>query len=309
MQQQETDFKGFKLSGFVMIFAELILIIAAIFSFMNAGETGAIWLFPAFAFVLLFVVIMFGFMLINPNNARVMIFFGKYRGTLKDNGFFWVNPFYNKKEITLRARNIDLEPIKVNDKVGNPIMIGMVLVWKVEDTYKSVFDIDVNVIAGSAGQMGQRMRVYENFVKVQGDAALRKVAGLYPYDSQDAENEPLTLRSGGEEINEVLEHELSERLAISGIKIIEARINYLAYAAEIAGVMLRRQQAHAIIAARTKIVEGAVGMVELALEKLSKSNMVELDDDKKAAMVSNLMVVLCANESVQPVVNTGTLNQ
>jgi regulator of protease activity HflC (stomatin/prohibitin superfamily) len=309
MKKKDVDFQELKLSGFLMIAVLVAFVVIVVFSLVSINTDGAMQLIPAIIFILLSIFVAFGFIQIDPNNACVMIFFGKYRGTLKENGFFWVNPFYSKKKMTLRARNIDLEPIKVNDKVGNPIMIGMVLVWRVEDMYKAMFDIDVNVVAGSAGQVGQRMRVYENFVRVQGDAALRKVAGLYPYDNQDAEAETLTLRSGGDEINEVLEHELSDRLAIAGIEIIEARINYLAYAAEIASVMLRRQQAHAIVTARTKIVEGAVGMVELALDKLSQSSLVELDDDKKAAMVSNLMVVLCANESVQPVVNTGTLNQ
>jgi regulator of protease activity HflC (stomatin/prohibitin superfamily) len=308
MEQKEIDFKGLKLSGFLMLVISAVIFGGMQCSFLLIDRIGYLMLIPGFVLLILFVLSILGYMQIDPNQARVMVFFGKYHGTLKENGFFWVNPFYNKKKMTLRARNIDIEPIKVNDKVGNPIMIGMVLVWKVEDTYKAMFEIDASVTP-LGQELGQRMKVYENFVKVQGDAALRKVAGLYPYDALDAEHETLTLRSGGEEINDMLEAELSERLSIAGIKVIEARINYLAYAAEIAGVMLRRQQAHAIIAAREKIVEGAVGMVELALDKLSKSNLVELDDDKKAAMVSNLMVVLCADESVQPVVNTGTLNQ
>lgn len=238
-----------------------------------------------------------------------MTFFGKYNGTLKDNGFFWVNPLYQKKKITQRARNLDVAPIKVNDKAGNPVMIGLVLVWKVSDTYKAVFEIDSSSFQGTVVTTGGLMRSFEQFVKVQSDAALREVAGQYAYDDNETHGENLTLRSGGEKVNMHLEKELNERLKMAGIEAVEARINYLAYAPEIAAVMLRRQQADAIIAARSKIVEGAVSMVQMALEMLSKEEIVELDDDKKAAMVSNLLVVLCADESAQPVVNTGTLHQ
>jgi hypothetical protein len=246
-----------------------------------------------------------------------MIFFGKYRGTLKDNGFFWVNPFYVKKRITLRARNLDSPPIKVNDKSGNPIMIGMVLVWKVIDTCKAVFDIDTSSlivdqakqISTPAMRVGELMKTFEKFVKVQSDAALREVAGHYAYDDNEMQHEETTLRSGGELVSSHLERELNVRLAMAGIEVVEARINYLAYAPEIAAVMLRRQQATAIIAAREKIVEGAVSMVQMALTKLAQEQIVELDEDKKAAMVSNLLVVLCADEAAHPVVNTGTLHQ
>jgi regulator of protease activity HflC (stomatin/prohibitin superfamily) len=244
-----------------------------------------------------------------------MIFFGKYEGTIKENGFYWVNPFYTKKKLTLRARNLDADPIKVNDKTGNPVMIGAVVVWKIANTYKASFDVDnasmTNNIAGQASEsmkQNQKMMAYQNFVKIQSDSALRHVAGMYAYDhtnSTDLEQE--TLRSGGEYINKILEAQLNERLAIAGIEVVEARINYLAYAPEIAAVMLRRQQADAIISAREKIVDGAVGMVKIALTKLSDEKIIELDDDKKAAMVSNLMVVLCSDESAQPVLNTGTL--
>jgi len=226
-----------------------------------------------------------------PNESWVLIFFGRYVGTIKENGFYWVNPLNVKKKISLRAKNFDSEPIKVNDKVGNPIMIGLVLVWKVEDTYRAAFDVDD----------------YQHFVVVQSDAALRKLAGLYPYDNFEIENAEITLRAGGEDVNEQLESELRERLNIAGINVIEARINYIAYASEIAGAMLRRQQATAIVAAREKIVEGAVGMVQLALNQLSEKKILEFDDDKKATMVSNLMVVLCSDESARPVINTGTL--
>ncbi|MHC1704236.1 MAG: SPFH domain-containing protein [Tenuifilaceae bacterium] len=247
-------------------------------------------------FVIGFIIIPFiapGFIIVNPNESSVLVLFGKYVGTIKVNGFFWTNPFYLKKRISLRARNFDSQPIKVNDKVGNPIMIGLVLVWKVENTFKASFDVDQ----------------YEHFVVVQSDAALRKLAGMFPYDNFEMEDANITLRAGGEEVNHRLETELRERLNIAGIYVIEARINYIAYAQEIAGAMLRRQQATAVVAARGKIVEGAVGMVQMALEQLSEKKIVKLDEEKKAAMVSNLMVVLCSDESARPVVNTGTLHQ
>ncbi|WP_407946948.1 SPFH domain-containing protein [Parabacteroides sp. PH5-16] len=256
-----------------------------------------------------------GFMIVEPNDARVMVFFGKYKGTITSNGFFWVNPFYVKKKITLRARNLDVPPIKVNDKVGNPVMIGAVMVWKVKDTYKAMFDIDSSSIEKTNthtgitfAQLSKLMQSYENFVKIQSDAALRKIAGMYAYDSNESMGDKVTLRSDDGEVAQKLEEELNSRLAIAGIEVIEARINYLAYASEIAGVMLRRQQADAIIAAREKIVEGAVSMVQLALDKLDREQVVELDEEKKAAMVSNLLVVLCADEAAQPVLNTGTLH-
>jgi hypothetical protein len=226
-----------------------------------------------------------------------------------DNGFFWVNPFYAKRRISLRARNMDVPPIKVNDKNGNPIMIGLVLVWKIKDTYKACFDIEVDstTTIDKEGVKTTKSNGYDNFVNVQSDAALRQVAGQYAYDNNESAGE-LTLRDGSDEINKELESKLDERLDMAGIEIVEARINYLAYAPEIAAVMLRRQQADAIIAAREKIVEGAVSMVKMALDKLSADQVVELDDDKKASMVSNLMVVLCGDTEATPVVNTGTLN-
>lgn len=257
-------------------------------------------------------------MQLEPNEARVMVFFGKYKGTFKETGFFWVNPFMDKKKLSLRARNLDVEPIKVNDKIGNPVLIGLVLVWKVKDTYKAMFEIDSQTIANTStangkevtvgSTVGSRMNAFENFVRIQSDAALRQVAGQYAYDNNESESDELTLRSGGEEINDQLEQKLNERLDMAGIEILEARINYLAYAPEIAAVMLRRQQASAIISAREKIVEGAVSMVKMALDKLSDEEIVELDEERKAAMVSNLLVVLCADEAAQPVVNTGTLH-
>lgn len=240
----------------------------------------------------LIILIMRGFFIVNPNSSKVLVLFGAYKGTVKDNGFFWANPFYTRQKISLRARNFDSERVKVNDKIGNPILINVILVWKVENTFKAAFEVDN----------------YVEFVRVQTDAAVRKLAGSYPYDNFDDEQAELTLRSGMDEVNEALEIEITERLAIAGITVIEARIGYLAYAPEIANAMLKRQQAVAIVAARKKIVEGAVGMVEDALQQLSRDGIIEFDEDKKASMVSNLMVVLCGDKEAVPVVNAGTLN-
>ncbi len=324
MKTQEVEFAGIKLPGIPMIIFNLLFIVATVILFVwtveNIHLSSGLTTFYVILCILLFIcsLIAFnGYMQIEPNEARVMLFFGKYEGTVKNNGFFWVNPFYSKKKLTLRARNLDAEPIKVNDKSGNPILIGMVVVWKVVDTYKASFDIDNASMASAAvgsniDNVNTKMKAYENFVQIQSEAALRNVAGMYPYDhmsSDDAKNNTLTLRSGGEEINDLLEHQINERLSIAGIEVLEARINYIAYAPEIAAVMLRRQQAGAIIAAREKIVEGAVGMVEIALKKFANDGIIELDDDKKAAMVSNLMVVLCGQENAQPIINSGTLYQ
>ena len=240
----------------------------------------------------LVVLIMRGFFIVNPNSSKVLVLFGAYKGTVKDNGFFWANPFYTRQKISLRARNFDSERVKVNDKIGNPILINVILVWKVDNTFKAAFEVDN----------------YVEFVRVQTDAAVRKLAGSYPYDNFDDEQAELTLRSGMDEVNEALEVEITERLAIAGITVIEARIGYLAYAPEIANAMLKRQQAVAIVAARKKIVEGAGGMGEDALEQLSRDGIIEFDEDKKASMVSNLMVVLCGDKEAVPVVNAGTLN-
>jgi regulator of protease activity HflC (stomatin/prohibitin superfamily) len=270
--------------------------VALLFAFLFLGGAIAgfafeiIWL--GFVLTLLFVLTIIGFTVVYPNGSCVMVLFGAYKGTIRENGFFWVNPFYIKRRISLRARNFDSEPIKVNDKIGNPIKIGFVLVWRVAETYKAVFDVDD----------------YQHFVLVQSDAALRKLAGLYPYDNFEDHEAVVALRSGGEEVNDELEREIRERLQIAGIEVIEARINYIAYAEEIANAMLRRQQATAVVAARFKIVEGAVSMVQMALEQLSDKKIVEFDEEKKAAMVSNLMVVLCGDKDVSPVVNTGTLH-
>ncbi|MDR3226216.1 MAG: SPFH domain-containing protein [Prevotellaceae bacterium] len=317
MKTQEEKFSKVKLSGVGMLifnFLFLAAIIAALVMIIDVEDFTPLSLILVIADIILFVIhIIFwaGFVQIEPNEAQIMVFFGKYEGTIKENGFFWVNPFYAKKKLTLRARNLDAEPIKVNDKKGNPVMIGQVLVWRVADTYKASFDIDntskTTANLGVMSNVNQKMKAFEYFVKVQSDAALRYVAGMFAYDNSENEDEKLTLRSGVEDINEILEQQLNERLSIAGIEVLEARVNYLAYAPEIAAVMLRRQQADAIISAREKIVDGAVGMVKHALSKLSEEKIVELDDEKKAAMVSNLLVVLCSDERAQPIVNTGTL--
>jgi regulator of protease activity HflC (stomatin/prohibitin superfamily) len=306
MNTQEKEFKGFRISGFLMILVQIIIIAAMILIPFGLESNPGLFLFSEIVLLTLLFFSLIGFVMIEPNEARVMIFFGKYKGTLKQNGFFWVNPFYVKKKLVIRARNLDIEPIKVNDKKGNPIMIGLILVWRIKDTYKVMFDIDNKTDAQS--KMNERMNSYQQFVAIQSDAALRNIAGQFAYDNNEIDDD-ITLRSGGEEVNDKLEMELNKRLFLAGIEVVEARINYLAYAPEIAAVMLRRQQASAIIAAREKIVEGAVSMVKMALDKLSSEEIVELDDDKKAAMVSNLLVVLCADEQAKPVVNAGTLYQ
>lgn len=308
----ERRFEGLTMNGFLALTVFILLILANIAwlasSIMGESATSCI---ISSVIMLCLLICLKGFIQQEPNEARVMIFFGQYKGTFKRVGFFWVNPFITTKRLSLRSRNIDAEPIKVNDKQGNPVMIGLVLVWRLKDTYKAMFEIDSQTMArtnASAGtDVNSIMSAFENFVKIQSDAALRQVAGLYSYDNNETRDE-VTLRSGGDTINKQLEERLTERLDMAGIEIVEARINYLAYAPEIAAVMLRRQQADAIIAAREKIVEGAVSMVKMALDKLSAEQVVELDDDKKASMVSNLLVVLCGDDTAQPVVNTGTLN-
>ena len=295
---------------FVLTFAGIIFSINLLTS--NQSVAGGWMMVTSIVLLIVNIIMWCGHMQLEPNEARVTTWFGKYSGTFSQTGFFWVNPLYTKKKVSLRARNLDAEPIKVNDKTGNPVMIGLVLVWKLKDTYKALFEVDTQTMANIAGQVGTDtrsiMNALERFVRVQSDAALRQVAGQYAYDDEDNKSNELTLRGGGSEINEQLEEKLNERLALAGIEVVEARINYLAYAPEIAAVMLRRQQASAIITAREKIVEGAVSMVKMALDKLSSEEIVELDDDKKAAMVSNLLVVLCGDDSAQPVVNAGTLN-
>ena len=275
-------------SGYFMLFLCLILFF---------GGIGAVFMYenPLFGIATFFgFFFLFGLILVNPNSSRVLLLFGKYKGTVKKNGLFWVNPLYTKKKISLRASNFDSERLKVNDKLGNPIMISTILVWRVTDTYKAAFDVDD----------------YKNFVRVQTDAAVRKLASMYPYDNfaDEGNEEDITLRSSVNEVSEALETEVQDRLSMAGIEVLEARIGYLAYAQEIANAMLKRQQATAIVAARHKIVEGAVSMVDMALSELGKNNIVEMDEERKAAMVSNLMVVLCSDKDTTPIVNTGTLN-
>ncbi len=292
-------------NGFVHILVNIILGLASFFSFVCFDMYGTgILIVIAIVLLILWTIHFVGFKLLQPNQAGIFTFFGKYVGTVKENGFFWFNPFFVCKKLYLRISNMDVEPIKVNDKKGNPIMIGLIVVWKIKDTYKACFEVSY---ASTSGKNTIDLRKFDGFVRVQSDAALRKVAGMFAYDNIDGDPNEITLRSGGDEINERLEEELRGHLAIAGIEIIEARINYLAYSSEIASAMLRRQQADAIISAREKIVEGAVSMVDLALKKLSKDNIVELDEERKAAMVSNLLVVLCADEAASPVVNTGSL--
>ena len=273
------------MSGYLFLLVELVLLALIVLGFISN------MIIPAIILVAVFILIAIGFTVVDPNQSCVMILFGAYKGTIKTNGFYWVNPFFVRKKISLRARNFDSETIKVNDKLGNPIMIGLVLVWRVQETYKAAFGVDE----------------YEHFVVVQSEAALRKLAGLYPYDNIEDESAKVTLRDGTEEVNNELEREIIERLDIAGIEVIEARINHIAYAQEIAQAMLKRQQATAIVAARYKIVEGAVSMVEMALEQLNEKQIVDLDEEKKATMVSNLMVVLCGDKDATPIVNTGTL--
>lgn len=300
----EREYSGLLINGFLMIFLVFIIIpLIIVWTFCTMIETNpevmAVINIPLF---IIFILGCKGYFIQEPNEARVMIFFGKYVGTCRKIGFFWMNPFVSKRRLSLRIRNMDIEPIKVNDKVGNPVLIGMVLVWKIKDTYRAVFDIDSN-ISGTTGTAVTNA-VFEKFVRIQSDAALREVTGHYAYDESGIGSNELTLRSGGEEINELLERKINERLSLAGMEVVEARINYLAYAPEIAAVMLRRQQASAIIAAREQIVEGAVSMVDMALRKIEKDSIVKLGEEQKAAMVSNLLVVLCADEPAQPVLNT-----
>ena len=279
-------------SGFVAFVFAILLFGLAAFFLGNMDTFG--WMFPAGVISVIGAVLLLkGLMIIQPNHSRVLNFFGKYVGSVKDNGFFFVNPFYGAHKLSLRSQNLQGQTLKVNDKMGNPIEIGAVIVWQVSDTYKAAFEV----------------AVFEEYVKIQSEAAVRHLAFSLSYDNLEDENAPITLRGGGDKVNAILEDELHERLAPAGIIIKEARISHLAYSAEIAGAMLQRQQATAIVAARTKIVEGAVGMVEMALEMLSRKGIVELDEERKAAMVSNLMVVLCGERGAQPVLNTGSLYQ
>ncbi|MBW7913700.1 MAG: SPFH domain-containing protein [Taibaiella sp.] len=280
------------LNGYAALFISLITLVAAAYGFLNVYISAEYyWIaVPALIATLL---LWKGLIIVQPNNAKVLNLFGKYMGSVKANGMFFINPFYTTVKLTQRAQNLATPTIKVNDKMGNPIEIGAVVVWQVTDTFKAAYDVSD----------------YMAYVRTQSEAAIRILAGSFAYDNIEDENAKITLRDGGEQVNQMLEKELADRLATAGITIREARISHLAYAQEIAGAMLQRQQATAIVAARYKIVEGAVGMVEMALEELGKKNIVHLDDEKKAAMVSNLMVVLCGEKNAQPVLNTGTLYQ
>lgn len=280
------------LNGYAALFISLITLVAAAYGFLN------VYLSPEYYWIavpaLIATMLLWkGLIIVQPNNAKVLNLFGKYMGSAKANGMFFINPFYTTVKLTQRAQNLATPTIKVNDKMGNPIEIGAVVVWQVTDTFKAAYDVSD----------------YMAYVRTQSEAAIRILAGSFAYDNIEDENAKITLRDGGEQVNHMLEKELADRLATAGITIREARISHLAYAQEIAGAMLQRQQATAIVAARYKIVEGAVGMVEMALEELGKKNIVQLDDEKKAAMVSNLMVVLCGEKNAQPVLNTGTLYQ
>ncbi|WP_337865333.1 SPFH domain-containing protein [Ignavibacterium sp.] len=281
-----------KLNGFLMLITLLTLIVLEIYLLILGIRTNnpqILWFFVPI--LLIIIMISSGFIVVQPNDSRVLILFGKYTGSVRTPGFWFVNPFTIRKKVSLRIRNFNSQKIKVNDLHGNPIEIGAVVVWRVIDTAKAVFDVEN----------------YEQFVDVQSETAIRQLASEYPYDV-DQEDKP-SLRGTPQEIAESLKNMLQVRLEVAGVEIIEARISHLAYAPEIAQAMLRRQQAQAIIAARTKIVEGAVGMVEMALKALSEQNIVKLDDDKKATMVNNLMVALVSETEAQPVINTGTLYQ
>ena len=282
------------LNGYRAAIYAVIAFVLGIASIVNANYI--IESSPAFVFlgIVLFVVTVFllkGLTIVDPNYSIVLTFFGKYVGTLKENGLQFVNPLYSKLKVSLRSQSMESTKLKVNDKLGNPIEIAAVILYEISDTYKAVFDVTD----------------FNEYMKNQSEAAVRHLATSYPYDNIEDEHAQITLRDGGEKVIEMLELELNERLSKAGIKITEARISHLAYAAEIAGAMLQRQQATAIVAARTKIVEGAVGMVEMALTMLSEKDIVVLDDEKKAAMVSNLLVVLCGEKSASPVLNTGSL--
>jgi regulator of protease activity HflC (stomatin/prohibitin superfamily) len=274
-------------SGWLMVFVNFLTYLLAGFILSRAGEAVA-QIVVGVLLVLLAAFMSNGFFIVNPNYSALLVLFGKYKGTVMDNGFFWANPLLRKMKISLRVRNQETARLKVNDKSGNPIDIAAVVVWNVTDPFRAAFEVDA----------------YTDYVSVQSESALRHMASNYAYDGADTE---VTLRGSTDTVSDRLAHELQERLDRAGVKVIEARLSHLAYAQEIAGEMLRRQQAEAVVAARFKIVEGAVGMVEHALAELSKKELVHLDEERKAAMVSNLLVVLCSESAAQPVVNTGTL--
>ncbi len=275
------------LNGYLVVVMLLVLTALMLYGFISNNMILGV------ASFLIFVLLTKGFIVVSPNSSKVLLLFGDYKGSVKQNGLFWINPLYTRTSLSLRARNFESEKIKVNDKMGNPIMISVILVWKVKDTFKATFEVDN----------------YENFIRIQTDSAVRKLAGSFPYDHFEDEKATVTLSTNFDDVNKALEHEVTQRLEIAGIEVVESRIGYLAYAPEIAHSMLRRQQASAVVAARHKIVEGAVGMVESALKLLADKEIIEFDEDRKAAMVSNLMVVLCGDSETKPVINTGTLNQ
>ncbi|QNK61269.1 SPFH domain-containing protein [Pedobacter sp. PAMC26386] len=274
-------------NGYLVIF--LLIITAGLLAYAVSTEQVLLII----TCIPVFIILSKGLIIVSPNSSKVLLLFGKYKGSIKQNGIFWINPFYTRHTYSLRARNFESEKIKVNDKMGNPILISVILVWRVRDTFKVAFEVDS----------------YTTFIKIQTDSAVRRLAGSFPYDHFEDETATITLSTNFDDVNIALEKELAERLEIAGIEVIESRIGYLAYAPEIAHSMLRRQQASAVVAARHKIVEGAVGMVESALRLLSEKKIIEFDDDRKATMVSNLMVVLCGDSETKPVINTGTLNQ
>jgi len=281
-----------KFNGFIMLIILIALIVLEIYLIVliaNTENVNILWIFLPMIFVIILLSV--GFSVVQPNDSRVLILFGKYIGTIRNSGFWWVNPFTVKRKVSLRIRNFNSQKIKVNDLHGNPIEIGAVIVWKVVDSAKAVFDVEN----------------YEQFVDIQSETAIRTLASEFPYDVNE-EDKP-SLRGTPQVIAESLKNTLQTRLEVAGVDILESRISHLAYAQEIAQAMLRRQQAQAIIAARQKIVEGAVGMVEMALNMLSEQKIVTLDEDKKATMVNNLMVALVSETEVQPIINTGTLYQ
>lgn len=275
------------LNGYLFVVMLLVLTVLMLYGLISNNMMLGV------ASILMFIFLTKGFIVVSPNSSKVLLLFGDYKGSIKQSGFFWINPLYNRTGLSLRARNFESEKIKVNDKMGNPIMISVILVWKVKDTFKATFEVDN----------------YENFIRIQTDSAVRKLAGSFPYDHFEDEKATVTLSTNFDDVNKALENEVTLRLEIAGIEVVESRIGYLAYAPEIAHSMLRRQQASAVVAARHKIVEGAVGMVESALKLLADKEIIEFDEDRKAAMVSNLMVVLCGDSETKPVINTGTLNQ
>ncbi len=276
-------------SGWLVLIVNIVLYLVSVLTIVeSARQDRPAGLIPAFILLGLAVLATIGFFIVNPNQAAVLLLFGKYQGSVKTNGFFWANPFMRKIRISLRVRNHESAKLKVNDKAGNPIEIAAVIVWRVVDTFEAEFEVDN----------------YLEYVKVQSESALRHLASSYAYDGEERD---VTLRGATDEVSHRLQAELQERLTRAGVEVIEARLSHLAYAPEIAGAMLQRQQASAVVAARTKIVEGAVGMVELALAELARMQVVHLDEERKAAMVSNLLVVLCSDHHTVPVVNAGTL--